>query len=97
MKRCPRCQAPLSPGLRYGQTHEPVTVRICWDCGWETPELPCCNVGWSQCPCGESIYTPPTWRIRDGERTYCSKACAGRHVHSQTTLAPYRFKAGRPV
>lgn len=94
MTRCPRCSAELSYGLRYGLTPDPVQVRICWACGWESGDLACCQAGWTLCPCGEALYATPAQR-RHGMGKYCSKACLGRYVHALSSLKPHRFKTRR--
>lgn len=87
---CPRptCQGHLSPAVRYhADGTPPLSVRICWDCGWETPPLPCCNrepapalpsdPRWSACEtCGAAVYAPLGHRRLHPTR-FCSLSCRG--------------------
>lgn len=93
VERCPRgCQPALGQALRYGPTPTPIPVRICWECGYETPALDCCTDGWRQCPpCGKAVYATLYARSR-GHGTYCSTSCASKMLHA-ARLVPHQFKA----
>jgi hypothetical protein len=81
---CPRinCGKPLSPGLRYGPTPEPVPTMNCWTCGYENPPLgACCEQRREQLPqqpcseCGVPVQIRWNHRQYTSGNAYCSTTC----------------------